>query len=403
MKKVLVLLYINGTKNPMLKLYIEALKKNGNYKILIVSLDGVDDNLHTSISVKALSNRFISYINKGVSFMYSTVASLFTYRKYSWRQHYDSSYYFLRHIAQIIQSLIYCFTFKPGLIICIDAAATNAARMYKKFSKVPYVYAIYEIYPDQAIRSHNSILRKLRIGIERYGVCKSSLLFSPISEVIGKFVNRRYKTNKPVCAVSICPELLAKQSTTEIELPLKLYYHGLFIDGRCLDSLIESMRHINPHEAQLYLRGFGPLEKTLINIVKENNLADKVTFLPPAPPDILSQLATEYDIGLTMGDTTILNNRMACGFKTLDNINAGLALLVPDGYVLNQLVTKYDIGKIYKTGQAVDIAMCIQSFVNDIDQVKQYKINSRELSREYLNKENQINIFLNEIGHLINN
>lgn len=399
----MLLLFINGTKNPMLRLYIDALRRNGNYKILVVSLDGVDDNLKTGISVKILSNRFISFIKKGFSFIYSKIASLFTYGRYSGRQHYESCYYFLGHIVHITYSLIYCFTFKPDIIVCIDAAATNAARIYKKFSNAPYVYAVYEIYPDQVTKIYNNILRKLLIGIEKFGVYRCSLLFSPISEVIGKFINRRYKTNKPICAISICPERLAKQSTTEIRLPLKLYYHGFFVRGRCLESLIESMTHINPNDAQLYLRGFGPAEKTLISIAKENSLMDRVTFLPPAPPETLSQLATDYDIGLTMGDMAILNNRMACGFKTLDNINAGLALLVPDGYVLNRLVTTYSIGKIYKTGQASDIAMCVQNFVNNIEQVKQYKLNARDLSRKYLNKEKQINIFLNEIEHLINN
>ena len=403
MKKVLLLLHIPGTKNPMLKLFIEALKRSGTYTIMVVSFDGVDDNLQTGISVKTLSNRFISFINKGISFPYGKMASLFTNGKYSWRQHYDGCYYFLRHLFQTIRSVLYCFSFKPRIIICIDAAATNAARIYNKFSKVPYIYAIYEIYPDQVIKTHNPILRKLRMAIEKYGVGKSALLFSPISELIGKFVNRRYRANRPVCAISICPEPLIKQSTTEIALPLKFYYHGLFLDGRCLDSLIESMTYINPNDARLYLRGFGPFEQTLINIVKENYLADRVTFLAPAPPDALSALATEYDIGLTMGDTAILNNRMACGFKTLDNINAGLALLVPDGYVLNELVTKNHIGKIYKTNQAADIAMCIQAFVNDIDEVKTYKLNSRRLARDYLNKEKQIGIFLHAVEGLLKN
>ncbi len=148
----------------MLRLYIDALRRNGNYKILVVSLDGVDDNVKTGISVKVLSNKFISFIKKGFSFIYSKIASLFTYGRYSWRQHYESCYYFLGHIVHITYSLIYCFTFKPDIIVCIDAAATNAARLYKKFSNAPYVYAIYELYPDQVIKTHNNILRKLRIG-----------------------------------------------------------------------------------------------------------------------------------------------------------------------------------------------------------------------------------------------
>jgi len=385
----------------MLRLYVDALRKSGNYKVLVVSFDGVDDNLKTGISVKTLSNKFIPFINKGISFIYSKIASLFTDGKYSWRQHYESCYYLIAHITYIIHSLIYCFKFKPDIVICIDAAATNAARIYKNFSNVAYAYAIYEIYPDQVIQTRNNPLRRLMIGIEKYGIDKSSLLFSPISEVTGKFINRRYKTNIPISAIAICPEQLANHSTTDIKLPLKLYYHGLFVAGRCLDSLIESMKHINPNDAHLYLRGFGPFEETLINIVRENNLVDRVTFLPPAPPEILSQLAVDYDIGLTMGDIAILNNRMACGFKTLDNINAGLALIVPDGYVLNRLVTTYEIGKIYKTGQAADIATCIQSFVDGLEQLKQCKLNSRDLSRRYLNRESQINIFLNEIERLI--
>lgn len=400
-KKCLILTHIIGKKNPMLRMFIDALNKENAYKTSVVSSDGLDENLKQNIVVRSLNNRILNFLTWRITLVYAFIASQFTKKTYSKKQNIESCSFLLNHIVNTLQSLIYCIAFRPDIIICIDAGSTNAARIYKNFTSTPYVYSIYEIYPDQQSITANKAKRSCMISVEKYGVAKCSLLISPLSNLLGNFLNRRYKTHIKVCAVSICPDKLERQSSLDIRLPLKFYYHGAYFNGRSLDSLIMAMKNINSGDAHLYLRGYGYYELELREIVMKNGLGDKITFLDPVAPEELSKVAIEYDVGITMGDIKILNNRMACGFKTLENLNAGLALMVLNGYVLNPFVTKNKIGKYYLTSEEINIHNCIKEFVENLDDLKLYKLNSRKLAQQHYNKEAQNEIFLNAIEKII--
>lgn len=389
----------------MLGMFLDILKSQTNISIIVLSPDEIEGKLKdveyiSNSKIVILANRFfyllVRVFEKAINFIFNRNNAEIR------PSFFSGIYFFISHtIISVFQFLKLLFK-KKGVIVCIDAGGLTPARWINIVKKMPVAYAIYEIYPNQ-FKIGKCFYRYLQ-GIERRGIKIADVLFSPINEIVGKLVLRRYKlSGKRLVSVSVCPTEQTEKSATDVKYPVSLYYHGIFAEGRGLDELILAMKHIQPEKAHLYLRGFGDMKTQLELLIKKNDLATKITILEPLPSEELSKAAANFDVGLTMAQLDVVNHRFACGFKTLDNINAGMALMVPDGFVLNKLVTDNNIGFVYKDGVENHLTECIHQIIENTDVIPQMKKNSTELASTYLNRSKQAEIFWKEIEILLNN
>ena len=97
----------------------------------------------------------------------------------------------------------------------------------------------------------------------------------------------------------------------------------------------------------LYLRGFGPDEQKLKDLVVELKLDGQVFFLPPVDVEELVAQGRDYDVGVIIARPDTANGRMCTGFKCFEYLNSGLALLAPSSLPLRAFIKDTDCGLNY--------------------------------------------------------
>lgn len=288
---------------------------------------------------------------------------------------------------------------KPDFVVCVCAGSTIAARGYQFFTNTPFSYNMYEIYPNQL--ATNSIISKhLKATIESKACKKASTIFIPFSNQYKRLLCLRYKLNTSTKFVQICSipkDIEPPTLPTESKSYVSIYYHGSYDKQRGLETLVYAIKNFSANKVKLYLRGFGSEEAFLKQIVQQESLSHQIVFLEPLPPDQLASAAAGYDVGITMIKNETANNRFLIGFKAIDFIAAGIVLIVPDGYVLKDLVEKYKVGIHYDTLTVESLTRTIKKIVDNPAAFQNYKENSKKLANDVINFNAQKKIFLQTI------
>ncbi|MBD0369052.1 MAG: glycosyltransferase [Flavisolibacter sp.] len=390
-KRIFFLLNISASKNPMLNGYIDALSRNYEIYISAPDVPFKSDIKAYKVpgillrSFKKLLVLVIKFIKAGlivVSFSKPNSAS-----RERINHVIDALYFLLDHFILTASHAYFVTRNRADFIISIDAGGMSAARIIKFLLKVPYAYAVYEVYPDQFLKI-GELQRQIMKKIECRGAQHAAVLFDPGNNLFSKFIRRRYKLRHLSSeAIFVCPGKVECLSSLHVHHPIKIYYHGILIQDRGLEELVTSMAHFKD-QFHLFIRGFGPLKETLEKIVQAKNIGDRVFFLDPLPPDKLAEAAAEFDIGVTLAKKTTLNGKFVVGFKTLENINAGLAIMALDSYVLHELINQTKVGVTFKDATIDDLTAALHQ-LTDPDVVKNYKIASRRITSDFLNRETQ--------------
>lgn len=347
-------------------------------------------------------------------FVYTLVALTLTYIKGSKHRNYIkknylydlifSTKYLTNHLSLNIFHLTAMLKFKPDLVICVCAGSTLAARIYKRITSKPFFYSMYEIFPDQ-IEKEFFYRRFLKIRIE-YKACKNAnAIIIPFCRQFERLLRMRYKLNRESIFLSLISfsKEIALPVLQNTSYPIRFYYHGSFDKQRGLDILINAISKFSNQRAQLFLRGFGELEIALKNKVKSENLNDRVIFLPPLRPDELQQAATQFDVGVTVIESKVPNNRFLIGFKSIDYIAAGIAQIVPNNFVLPILINDNNIGKVYHSLTESALVNCIEYFVLNPDKIDEMKENAHKLTTSKVNFKYQKQLLKNLICQIIDN
>lgn len=274
---------------------------------------------------------------------------------------------------------------KPVAIIAIDAALLPTARLLSKVLGVPYCYFMCEIFPNQYYWMSKKLSNTLAL-VEGYGVRKASKIFVP-NVVFAKLLARRYGVDRSkFVEVCTCPDVPTQSAANNMHFPLRLYYHGTNTPGRGIDNLIKAMSQVSG--AHLYLRLVGQVEG-LHELISEENLEEKVTFLEPVRVEELTTASTEFDIGIIVACPRSANGRFVIGYKFFEYMAAGLALVCTRSHVLGPFLRRYPIGATFAGCEIDGIAAAIRYCVENPEEVALWKSQARVLAEKEFNAEHQ--------------
>lgn len=275
-------------------------------------------------------------------------------------------------------------------IINIDSIGAYISNTLNK--NVKNALFIYEILGFQNLISHKNMTDYL-CSIENRVVQDCSLLISSGNEELGKLMNKMYGTQKEIVSYSICPD---KQFHGEVTLndPMKFYYHGALFPNRGLEASIEAVKDIK--NAELYIRGFGPLKEELALLIKKLNITN-VFLMDPVKMDQLTIESTNFDIGLSLVRMNVMNHQYNVGFKTFENISAGLALILPESIPLKILIEEAHNGTYYKDATVTELKAVFTYCIENKEKVKIWKNNTRKIYHDCYNPIIQKQILLNSI------
>ncbi|MCP4367642.1 MAG: glycosyltransferase family 4 protein [Deltaproteobacteria bacterium] len=263
--------------------------------------------------------------------------------------------------------------------IDVAVAAAVLAWIHKK----PLLYETHEFHVDQSA-AHPAWYRRVIMALEGW-VAKRSTNMIVVGNCIAQAIRRQYQLDTQPVVIKNCPPFQQVTKSSDIELPFKLLYHGVYQPKRGLEQVILAMHHID--EAHLYLRGYGYWEKPLHNLVTAEDLEDRVTFFPPVPMQTLVTEAAPFDVGVGAFQGVNLSSRYCLPNKVFEYMMAGLALAVSDLPELHRVVDDYGVGVTFDPADPEDIARKINSMLDNPDVLHQMQRRSLKAAREVFNFE----------------
>ncbi|MGH7409506.1 MAG: glycosyltransferase, partial [Candidatus Methylomirabilis sp.] len=263
-----------------------------------------------------------------------------------------------------------------------DLDTLPAGAVLSRLKGVPLLYDAHELFCDQfsgASRQFRAIL----FGLEHWLIRFAHAVVT-VNHSIAEQLSAWHTVPLPAVVMK-CPmaEQTGKTVASQLRLPYRkgarVTYQGIFVQDRGLEQLVLSARWYE--SAELYLRGFGPLEPVLRALVEAEGLEDRVHVLPPAEPSQLVQSLEGFDIGVVPYRATTLNNRLCLPNKVFEYLQAGLALAVSALPELEQVVKETAAGEVFDPEQPRDIARAINSLTCDVERLIDLQARARAAGR----------------------
>jgi glycosyltransferase involved in cell wall biosynthesis len=386
MNKILILINVKVDNNPALIFFTNLLKDS--YNVVIVGGDHLGDEYNG-----------LPYYN------HSKLFQLILFLKLHWILKFIICIIFRNETFYnilIFRLKLWCSkkslkskNFEPNAVLCIDTEAAFIASIYKS---VPKFYFIYEFYADQFLNIHKNFQRFLQ-SIEKKALLDSTVIISSVNGEIGNYINTRYNLEKEILSISVTPPFTFNESIEPIQEPISIYYHGIIIENRGLENLVTAVQKYSG--IKIFIRGEGDLLDRLKEMAFELNVMDRVEFLESVPTQMLSQVAKQYDFGITMARMNVLNHQYAAGFKTFENLSAGLALILPESYPLKKLNQEYKVGITYSDATIEELERVFEYILNHKEEIMIWKKNVRSAYHQEYNPARQKEKLIQKINQLI--
>jgi glycosyltransferase involved in cell wall biosynthesis len=180
-----------------------------------------------------------------------------------------------------------------------------------------------------------------------------------------------------------------KQRKTNI---LKIVWHGMsiyFNNRRGVTRILEALSKTTT-PCHLYLQGKLPTdqERILHELMNKFNIQGRVTIVPAADPDEIVRSLINYDVGVSAEIAFEENQALTSSNKLFEYIAAGLAVLCSNLPGLAETLTEYNVGILYNSGSADELASKIDYLNQNNEVLKSFQSNAAKFSRSDLFWEN---------------
>ncbi len=166
---------------------------------------------------------------------------------------------------------------------------------------------------------------------------------------------------------------------------IRLIHHGSAMKERRLERMIQTIALVDDRFTLDFMLlpgtpGYLPqLERLAAAIAPE-----RVQFRPPAPPDAISAIINDYDMGIYLLNPVNYNQAMALPNKFFEFIMAGLAVAIGPSPAMAALVEKYGVGVVAEDFEPASLARQLNALAAaDIDAMKRRSLQAAtELNAE---------------------
>lgn len=205
------------------------------------------------------------------------------------------------------------------------------------------------------------------------------------SENIAQALAQKYSIPLPETILNVFPLEEVRSQKSENRTPSLYWYSQVIGSGRGLEEVAIAMNQIDT-PCQLHLRGtiFNNFDRQLKSLMK--NPKHRIFFYPPAPPEQLTQLASEHDIGLALETGDCLNRLLCVTNKLFVYMTAGLAVIATDTpgqkTVMEQVT---EAGIICKMADARSLTSAINELISNPVKLSNAKTASRKAAEKQFN------------------
>ncbi len=235
---------------------------------------------------------------------------------------------------------------KMDAVCAIDLDTILPCLLVSKIKKTARVYDAHELFTEMKEVVSRSAIHKLWLWVERKTVPRFRQGYT-VNQFIAEEFYRRYKVqyeivrNLPLAAQPGNITLAETDGKWLSTLPSRFFlYQGAVNEGRSFETLIPAMKAVN---LPLVIAGDGNFMPELKTLITQHNVADKVILLGAVRPDVLRQLTPRAWYGITIFESTGLNQYYSLANRFFDYIQAGIPQLCVDYPEYKSINDQYEI------------------------------------------------------------
>ncbi|NMC59294.1 MAG: glycosyltransferase family 4 protein [Candidatus Methanofastidiosa archaeon] len=268
-----------------------------------------------------------------------------------------------------------------------DALPLSIFATKKKITKV--LFDTHEYTPEQGIEN---IL--IEIFVKPY---KTFLLSKYIREcqyaiTVSPKIAALYKKNMKVRMETIlnAPYYIRSNLNPIDESKINIIHHGAAVPERHLEEMIKLVQLLD----ERFFFNFLLISNSNSNYLKklkrdaQKIAPGRITFYDPIAPNEIVNFINQFDLGLPFIKVKGLNFLYSLPNKFFDFIMAGLGVIINPLPAMEEIVKKYNIGKVAISDSITDIAKLINSLEGE--DIYNFKNNSLQLAK-IINAENEMN------------
>jgi len=285
--------------------------------------------------------------------------AIMPYHQYRIRCFFNKGFLFY---AEFNLRLFFYLLYKKANLVCaIDLDTVLPCYLVSRIKNIPRVYDAHELFCEM-----KEIVSRPRI----YNFWKSIETFSVPRFLNGYTINRfiagEFNKDYGVSYETI------RNVPYKIEtgsLPFNpeqnekfILYQGAVNEGRSFETLIPAFKSI---DANLVVCGNGNFMQQALQIVKENNLENKIRFIGWVSPDILKSYTRKAYIGVNIIENKGLSNRLSLSNRFFDYIQSALPQVSIDYPAYREINNEYECALLIEDTSTDTIEKAINRLLND--------------------------------------
>lgn len=267
--------------------------------------------------------------------------------------------------------------------------------LVSRLRNIPLAFDSHEYYTETPELVNRKFVQGVWKKIERFVLLRIDRMIT-VNESIAQMFRQEYGI-EVVVVRNIPPSIKigTTKSRSDLGLPIdkKLFIlqgSGINID-RGAEELVLAMQYID--NAVLLLIGNGDAMPLIRNLIKDNQLKDKVMLFPRMKYHEMMCYTQLADVGFTLDKDTNLNYRFSLPNKLFDYIHAGIPVLATPLVEIKAIIDRFQIGGFIDSHQPHLMAIQISNYLSQPDLMKIWRKNL-SFAAESLNWENEEKILL---------
>ncbi len=282
--------------------------------------------------------------------------------------------------------LLFFLLFKSADCICaIDLDTILPCLLISKLKGIERVYDAHEYFSQQKEIISRPAIYRIWHWIEKKTIPRFKHGYT-VSQSIAEDFEKKYGVQ-----YSIIRNLPEKKTNT-YNLPREniILYQGAVNEARGLEYLIPAMKSI---DAPLHIYGDGNFMQATIDLIKENDLSEKLLLMGKHLPKELDAITQRAKIGINLVENIGLNQYYSLANKFFDYIQFETPQISMNFPEYKRINDQYEVAILLDELNETSIANAIQLLLNDSNLYERLKSNCT-LAKKYLNWEEEEKILI---------
>ncbi|SDD60842.1 glycosyltransferase [Niabella drilacis] len=263
---------------------------------------------------------------------------------------------------------------KVPVICAIDLDTILPCLFVSRLHGSKRVYDAHEFFTELKEVKTNPLSFKIWTAIEKFAVPGFRYGYTVCDSIAREFEKRyqvSYKTIRNIAASQL------QESTPG--LPEYIIYAGAVNEGRGFEALIPAMKQVR-HPLHIY--GDGNFMPQLVQLIKENNVEEKVILKGMTPPDALRDAIRQAKVAVGLIEATGMNQYWALPNKLFDYIQAEIPQLTMNYPEIKKINDQYHIAVLIDALSPAVISGQLNLLMEDVVLYQTLQLNCRSAKKD---------------------